>query len=274
MYPKIIEDFVRMCSDGYKLGFNEANGGNASYRMAPEEVKKCGEYLDLRADADWIPLNTEITGLSDEYFIVTRSGSLMRNVELDVEGSLGIVQLNDSGDAYRIVWGLEGGKPTSEFAAHLLDHSVRKTVSGGHDRVMYHSHPPALVALTYILPLDDAVLSKALWRSMTECVMVIPDGVGVVPWLCPGSIELARATCEKMSCRQAVIWAHHGLFVTGSSFDDAFGRAHTIEKSAGIYNRVLQSGQPVLQTITDDDLRLICTSLGLNINEELLTDAD
>ena len=108
MYPKIIEDFVRMCADGYKLGFNEANGGNASYRMAPEEVKKCGEYLNLNDDNDWIPLKTEITGLSDEYFIVTRSGSLMRNVELDVEGSLGIVQLNDTCDAYRIVWGLEG----------------------------------------------------------------------------------------------------------------------------------------------------------------------
>ena len=270
LYPKIIEDFVRMCADGYRLGFNEANGGNASYRLAPEEVIKCSEYLDLCDEGDWLPLGVESTGLAGGYFIVTRSGSLMRNVELDVTGSLGIVQLNDTGDEYRIVWGLEGGRPTSEFGAHILNHSVRKTASGGKDRVMYHLHPKSLIALTYILKLDDKTFSDALWRSMTECVMVIPDGVGVVPWLVPGSKELALATCDKMSIRQAVVWAHHGLFVTGNSFDDAFGRAHTIEKSASIYLSILQSGKSVLQTITDEDLRKICDSLGLKINEELL----
>ncbi len=270
MYPKIIEEFVRMCDDGYRLGFNEANGGNASYRMAPEEIKKCSEYLDLKNDGDWMSLGCEITGLSNEYFIVTASGSLMRNAGLDVEGTLGIVQLNDTGDAYKIIWGLESRRPTSEFSAHLLSHSVRKCVSGGHDRVMYHLHPPAVIALTYILDLNDKIFSNALWRSMTECVMVIPDGVGVVPWLCPGSKELANATCEKMSARQAIIWAHHGLYVTGSSFDDAFGKAHTIEKSASIYLDILKTGRPILQTITATDLKTICLSLGLKINEELL----
>lgn len=270
MYPKIIEEFVRMCDDGYRLGFNEANGGNASYRMSPEEVKKCAGYLDLDHEREWVPLNDEITGLSNEYFIVTASGSHMRNVVLDTERTIGIVQLNDSGDAYRVIWGLESGRPTSEFAAHLLSHSIRKRVSGGHDRVMYHLHPPAVIALTYILDLDDKSFTNALWRFMTECVMVIPDGVGVVGWLCPGSKELALATCEKMNGRQAVVWAHHGLYVTGSSFDDAFGRAHTIEKSASIYLNVLKSGRPILNTITDVDLRSICKSLNLDLNEELL----
>ncbi|MCR4755429.1 MAG: rhamnulose-1-phosphate aldolase [Lachnospiraceae bacterium] len=269
MYPKIIEDFVRMCEDGYKFGFNEANGGNSSYRMTPEEIKKCGEYLDLRDEDDWVNLNVDTHGLAGEYFIVTAAGSLMRNVAIDIPGCLGIVQLNDEGNAYRIIWGLEGGRPTSEFGAHLLNHSVRKTASGGKDRVMYHLHPESLVALTYILPLDDKVFTNVLWKSMTECVMVIPGGVGVVKWLLPGSNALALATCDKMQDHQAVVWAHHGLFVTGRDFDDAFGRAHTIEKSASIYNKILQSGKPVLNTITDDDLISICDSLGLTINKSM-----
>ena len=269
MYPKILEEFVRMCADGYKLGFNEANGGNASYRLAPEEVKKCSEYLDLSDEEDWVDLGVEAPGLSGEYFIVTASGSLMRNVSLDIPGTLGIVQLNSTGDAYRKVWGLEGGRPTSEFAAHILNHSVRKISSGGADRVMYHLHPVNLIALTYILPLEDKVFSKTLWKSMTECVMVIPEGVGVLSWMVPGSKELALNTCDKMEKYKAVVWAHHGLFVTGSSFDDAFGRAHTIEKSADIRNKIIQSGKPVLQEISDDELRNICKSLNLTINEDI-----
>ncbi len=264
----IVDDFVRMCSDGYALGFNEANGGNASYRMSESDVKECRDAFDL--SGQWTPLGVSVPDLEGEFFITTGAGRLMRNVALDVEGSLGIVELNASGDAYRIVWGLKGALPTSEFAAHILAHSVRKRVSNGADRVMYHLHPASLIALTYIMPLEDKAISRAIWKSMTEAVMVIPDGVGVLNWLTPGSKELARATNDKMERYKAVVWAHHGLFVTGSSFDDAFGRAHTIEKSASIYLNILKSGQPILNEITDDNLKSICNSLKLNINENFV----
>ncbi len=268
--PKIIDGFVRMCSDGYKLGFNEANGGNASYRMTQEDVDICEKELGFDREASWTNLDVHVKILSGEYFIVTASGSLMRNVELETESSIGIVQIDDAGAAYRILWGLRDSKPTSEFGAHLLSHCVRKIASGNVDRVMYHLHPESLIAMTYVRPLEDAVFSKLIWRSMTEAVMVIPEGLGVVEWLVPGSNDLARMTCSKLERYRAVVWAHHGLFVTGSSFDDAFGRAHTIEKSASIYMKVLSSGQEILQDISDDSLRKVCDKLGLKINEELL----
>ena len=266
----IIDDFVRMCSDGYKLGFNEANGGNASYRMSENDVCECEKILGFDDSKDWTDLGLTVSDLANEYFAVTGAGKLMRNIELDTEGSLGIVRLNESGDAYKVVWGLKGGRPTSEFRAHILDHSVRKRVSGGKDRVMYHLHPESLIALTYILSLDDKTFSNAIWRSMTEAVMVVPDGIGVLDWMVPGGEELAHSTATKMERYKAVVWAHHGLFCTGSSFDDAFGRAHTIEKSASIYLKVLTSGMEVKNSITDDALRKICNSLGLDLNEDLL----
>ena len=37
---EFVQGFIRMCDDGYALGFHERNGGNASYRMKPEEVEQ------------------------------------------------------------------------------------------------------------------------------------------------------------------------------------------------------------------------------------------
>ena len=38
---KIVQDYIRMCTDGWKQGWHERNGGNLTYRMRPEEVEQC-----------------------------------------------------------------------------------------------------------------------------------------------------------------------------------------------------------------------------------------
>ena len=47
--------------------------------------------------------------------------------------------------------------------------------------------------------------------------------------------------------------------------------AHTIEKSAEIYVKVLSMGGGIIrQTITDDDLRAIAHDFGVTLNEKFL----
>ena len=109
------------------------------------------------------------------------------------------VEINEKGDSYRIVWGLvNGGRPTSEFPSHFMNHSVRVAATNGATRVIYHAHPANVIAMTYVLPLTDRDFSRALWKSATECPVVFPGGVGVVPWMVPGGSDIAMATCEKM----------------------------------------------------------------------------
>ena len=87
----------------------------------------------------------------------------------------------------------------------------------------------------------------------------------------PGGADIAMATSELMKKYQAAIWAQHGLLVSGPDFDIAFGLAHTIEKSAEIYVKVLSmSGGLIRQTITDDDLRAIARDFGVTLNEKFL----
>lgn len=59
-----------------------------------------------------------------------------------------------------------------------------------------------------------------------------------------------------MKTYQAAVWAQPGLFSSGPDFDITFGLAHTIEKSAEIYVKVLSMGGGFIrQTIQDDNLR-------------------
>ena len=51
--------------------------------------------------------------------------------------------------------------------------------------------------MTYILPLTARDFTRALWKSATECPVVFPDGVGVVPWMVPGGRDIALATSER-----------------------------------------------------------------------------
>ena len=268
---EVMQGYIRMCDDGWQQGWHERNGGNLTYRMRPEEVEQCRPFFK-ETPGEWVNMGVQADNLAGEYFISTGSGKFFRNVILAPQDNICIVEINDAGDSWRIVWGLEkGGRPTSEFPSHFMNHSVRKAATNGEYRVIYHAHTPSLIALTYVLPLTARDFTRALWQSATECPVVFPGGVGVVEWMVPGGAEIAMATSELMKKYDAAVWAHHGLFVSGPDFDITFGLMHTIEKAADIYVRALSAGQgKIRQTITDDNLRAIARDFGVELNEEFL----
>lgn len=266
---RVMQGFIRMCYDGWLQGWHERNGGNLTYRLTADEAAEC--LPGFGEPREWQPVGATLSNLAGEYFISTGSGKYFRNVPLDPRENLCIVEINGSGDGWRIVWGLEsGGRPTSELPTHLMNHSVRAAASGGKSRVIYHAHPANIVALTYVLPLTDRDFTRTLWQSETECPIVFPRGVGVVPWMVPGGVEIAIKSCEKMREYDAVVWAHHGLFVSGSDFDEAFGLLHTIEKAAAIYVTALSCGQGIRQTITDRELFEVAKAFNVEINSVFL----
>lgn len=266
---KAIKGFVRLCADGWEKGWHERNGGNLSYRMTDEDVEAVKPFL--HEGGEFVPLNIEASNLGGEYFIATGSGKYFRNVAACPEENICIARLNPQGTAYQLLWGLcSGGKPTSEFPSHLMNHSVRKKATNGANRVIYHAHTPSLIALTYVLPLTDRDFTRVLWQSATECPVVFPGGVGVVQWMVPGGAGIALATSKLMEKYEAAVWAHHGLFCSGPDFDLCFGLMDTIEKAADIYVRACSCGQGIRQTIKDEELLAIAQEFGVQLNKELL----
>lgn len=269
----VMKGFVSLCRDGWDQGWHERNGGNLTYRMTAQEVEQCRPFFTQPAAP--VALGVHAENLGGEYFIATGSGKFFRHVADCPEETICICRLSPQGDAYELMWGLVGGgRPTSEFPSHIMNHSVRKEATQGLCRVIYHAHVPALIAMTYVVPLTAKDFTRALWQSATECPVVFPGGVGVTPWMVPGGADIALATSRLMREYDAAVWSHHGLFVSGPDFDITFGLMHTIEKAADIYMRVLSSGRPVLQTITDDNLRAIAREFGVSLREEFLNQPD
>lgn len=266
---EVVKSFVRTCGDGWELGWHERNGGNLSYRMKTDEVEALRQ--NFTADARWNPIGTNVPNLAGEYFLVTGSGKYMRNVPLDPEANICIIEVDEAGENFRIVWGLrDGGRPTSELPTHLMNHEVKKNLTDGAYRVIYHAHCPNIIALTFILPLRDEVFTRELWEIMTECPVIFPSGLGVVPWMVPGGRAIAVETSKLMKEYDAAIWAHHGMFCAGETLDAAFGLMHTIEKAAEILIKVYSVTPRKLQTITTDDFRQLAKDFHVTLPEKFL----
>ena len=147
--------FVRMADDGWNMGWHECNGGNLSYRIKEELTD---EVKDSFVSGEWKDIGTSVPELGGEYFLITGSGKFFRNISLMPEDTLGIVEVDKSGSRYRTVWGfVNGARPTSELITHLMNHQVKKRVSDNSFRVIYHAHPSNIIALSFILPLEDEV---------------------------------------------------------------------------------------------------------------------
>lgn len=264
-----VQDFIRMADDGFKQGWHERNGGNLSYRLKTDEVEAIKPRLNNAEE--WIPIGTSVPDLAEEFFLVTGTGKYFRNFIIDPEVCITIIEIDSKGENYRIRWGLvDGGKPTSELPTHLMNHEVKKRVTNGKYRVIYHAHTTNIIALTFVLPLTDEVFTRELWEMATECPVVFPDGVGVIGWMVPGGREIAVATSKLMEKYDAAIWAHHGIFCSGEDFDLTFGLMHTIEKSAEILIKVLSMRPDKLQTITENNFRMLAKDFHLELPEKFL----
>ena len=271
------QGFFRVCTDGFAQGWHERNGGNLSYRIRPEEIesvrddlKESGESGKGQTYGVWMPIGTEVPDLAGEYFMVTGSGKYMRNVELDPAANVSVTEVNGDGTQYRILWGLtKGGKPTSELPSHLMNLEVCKK-RNPEIRVVYHCHPANIIALTYVLPLDGEVFTRESSEGATECRVVFPERIGVVPWMVPDGKEIAVATSEIMKKQDFAVWAHHGAFACGVDFDITFGLMHTVEKAAEVLVKVRSMTDHKLQTIEPDDFRALNGPFHIKVGEQFL----
>lgn len=254
-----VKEMVRTTSNMYRLGWDERNGGNISYLLKEEEV---GEYLDLTQVKKTIEIGFDCSELAENYFIVTGSGKYFKNVEYDPEDSLGVIRIGEDGKTVELLWGLNNdGVPTSELPSHLMSHISRLKVDP-QNRIVMHCHASHLLAMTYSHSLNEKDFTKKLWKMSTECIVVFPEGIGVIPWIVPGTNAIGEATAKKMQEYRLVIWPHHGIYGTGKDMDETFGLIETAEKAAQIYTLVQAQGG-IKQTITDE--QLIDLAKGFNV---------
>ena len=262
--PFMVE-MIRTATNMYGHGWDERNGGNISLLLDEAELK---EYLDMR------PVRVLETGfaapeLAGKCFLVTGTGKYFKNVQYAPDVNLGIVRLTDGGTKAELLWGFsDGGKFTSEFPAHMMSHIARLKADLA-NRVVMHCHPANLLAMTYVHDLDEKAFTRTLWQMCTECIVVFPDGVNVLPWMLCGTNEIGEATAKKMETARLVVWAQHGIYGAGRDLDETFGLIETAEKAAEIYLKIAHL--PLKQTITDEQMHLLEQRFSVKAREGYLS---
>ena len=116
-----------------------------------------------------------------------------------------------------------------------------------------HCHATNFMSLSYVVDLDSARFTRLLWEGSTECLVVFPDGVGILPWMVPGTDEIGQATADQMASHSIVMWPFHGIFGAGPTLDETFGLIDTAEKSSEVIVKVLSMGG-IRQSITTEQL--------------------
>lgn len=266
-----VTEMRKTCANMYRLGWDERNGGNISYLLDNDEV---AEYLDINESIREIPFmgvnasDFDATPLAGKIFIVTGTGKYFKNVDDAPEVNLGIVRIREDGKAARLLWGYEdGGRFTSEFPTHMMSHMARLKVDP-QNRVIMHCHPTNTLAMNYVHELDEKKFTHTLWEMCTECIVVFPDGVGVLPWMLCGTDSIGVATAEKMKDFRVVVWALHGVYGAGKTMDECFGLIETVEKAAQIY--MLTSHMKRINTIKDEDMLKLCELFGVQCRRDFL----
>ena len=260
-----VEEMKKTTANMYRLGWDERNGGNISYMLEEDEV---AEYLDLNNVLRTIPTGFDATALIGKIFIVTGTGKYFKNVQDDPENNLGIIRIAKDGTTAELLWGYaDGGRFTSELPAHLMSHMARLTVDPS-NRVVMHSHPTNTLAMNYVHELDEKSFTHTLWEMCTECIVVFPDGIGVLPWMLCGTNEIGMATAEKMKEFRLVVWGMHGIYGVGKNLDEAFGLIETVEKAAQIY--MLTAHLPRVNTIKDSEMVELAEFFGVKYRKDFL----
>ncbi len=258
----VMTELIRTVTNMYAHGWDERNGGNVSVLLDEAELADC---LDLNRVHRSIPTGFDAPELDGRYFLVTGTGKYFKNVQYEPCKNLGIVRLTDGGRQAELLWGFtDGGSFTSEFAAHIMSHAVRLRLDPAH-RVVMHCHPNNLVAMSFVHSLDEREFTRTLWQMETECIIVFPDGVNVLPWMLCGTNEIGLATAGKMQTARLVVWANHGIYAAGRDLDECFGLIETAEKAAEIYLKIAHL--PRLNTITDEDLHKVEARYGVKARE-------
>ena len=250
-FPAVAE-LIRTVTNIYAHGWDERNGGNVSVLL---DEAALAYFLDLDRIHRTIPTGFEAPELAGRCFLVTGTGKYFKNVQYEPCKNLGIVRLTDGGRSAELLWGFtDGGTVTSEFPAHMMSHAVRLRVDP-QSRVIMHCHPANLLAMTFVHELDERAFTRSLWQMCSECIIVFPDGVNVLPWMLCGTVEIGEATAKKMETARLVVWAQHGIYGAGRDLDETFGLIETAEKAAEVYLKIAHL--PRRNTITDQQLRLL-----------------
>lgn len=255
----LLSEAMETCHYFWQAGWGEFHAGNLSYLLSEETLATFKNEFQVKRT---ISIDFPVQGLNGKVFLVTRSGAVFRNILRHPERDFGVVRVQN--DHLEVLWGLANDQnPTSELSAHLECHSKRLEKNSNH-RLVLHCHPTYTIAMTFAHSIEEKAFTETLWSLNSECVLVFPEGLGLLPWMVCGAGPIGKETAEKMATHRIVIWPYHGVFAAGDDFEETVGLIETIEKNAHIYMLTKDTANP---GISREQVQMLAKSFGLTIKQ-------
>lgn len=219
----------------WEYGWAERNAGNISVNI----TSLTGNVSIHEEDVPHFDLDAAYPQIANEIIIISGTGTRMRNVAVNPFGNLLIVKMNQTGTGYYVLSPLWKKKiivsPTTELDTHL---SIQEMflISGSRNKVVLHAHVTELIALTHIPEFcKTKKINDVVFSMHPETSMFIPEGVEFIPFLKPGTKEIANATVNALKNRNIAIWEKHGVFAAGPDIQEAFDSLDILAKAVSIY---------------------------------------
>lgn len=239
---RAIMDVAEVAGYIWEKGWGERNGGNITLNVTDYLSSVTPRPLDVPS----IALPIALPYIAGMYFYVKGTQKRMRDLARWPMANGCIIRVAEDGASFQMIAD-EPIAPTSELPSHLMVQNYL-VQSGSSYKATLHTHPIELVALSHIPEfLDDTEypnhLTTTLWSMIPETLAFAPLGLGIVPYQVPGSLELARATLEKIEKYDVTLWEKHGVFAVGTDIMDAFDQVDVLNKAARIYLDACTTGQ-------------------------------
>lgn len=260
-YPEL-DDLLNMMGEvGRRLSdidATEAAAGNISLCIRwPLELRWRFPLVET------IELPLEVPGLAGATLLVTGSGRRLREVLEAPACNVGCVVVAEGGRTAQLYTSYQRlfTRLTSEFNSHLAVHQDQITISGTNFHAIAHAQPPYLTYLSHIERYqDETYLNRHLLRWQPETIVQLPEGIGMVPFILPGSPDLMDATCEALRHHRAVIWAKHGIMARSDiSPKRASDRVEYAETAARYEYMNLTAGEQGTG-LKPEEIRTICAA--------------
>ena len=263
-YPELDELLNLTGAAGHRLSEIDASEGAAGnisvyagWAIDPRRKFPLMEKIDL-------PL--VVPELAGSTFLVTGSGRRLREIIQDPAANLGCVVVEAGGKTgnlftspLRLFEHL-----TSEFNSHLAVHYDQVRTSGTNFHAVIHAQPPFLTYLSHIPRYQDSTyLNRHILRWQPELIVQLPEGIGFVPFLMPGSPQLMEATVAELRKHRIIVWGKHGVVARSDvSVKRAADRIEYAETGAR-YEQMNLMTDELGEGLAPEDIRAIAQALNL-----------
>lgn len=263
-FPDLDELLVLIGDAGQRLAdINAIEGaaGNISLMVGwPLEVRR---RFPLAAPLE---LPHAVPELAGARIIVTGSGRRLREIRHNPTANLGVVVVDEGGRTGTLHTAPERlfARVTSEFNSHLAVHEDEVRRTGTNFHAVIHAQPPYLTYLSHMPAYRDSLeMSRKLLRWQPETIVNLPEGIGVLPFLMPGSSALMTATVELLRDHRIIVWSKHGVIARSEiSVSRAADRIEYAETAARYeYMNLVSHG--AADALSDAEIRAIAKNFGV-----------